>query len=227
MHEVHDIEFKLWDEAELIRDKYNGAQVVIILGGDKSANIERTMISSTMHNGERLRDLLGLIESAKQIESLKHFKVGDFGIRMNETKNRRMKKIQQTQMSQPGFEMKGKEFNDELEELRNKHNIDNKTRKMISHGIKAQTWSLLSGVLLVVGIWVFFSSYSQWWSIIPFFLSAGSFYTGAKDLESFEAYARHKDREYFKESLRISKNYEELKNAGMPDLPNFVIHEKK
>lgn len=227
MHEVHDIEFELWDEAERIRDKYNGAQVVIMLGGDKAANIERNMISSTMHNGERLRDLLGLIESAKQIESLKHFKVGDFGVRMNETKDRRIKRIQQTQMSQPGFEMEGKEFNNELEELRNKHNQDNKTRNMISYGIKAQTWSSLSGVLLVIGIWVIFSSYSQWWSIIPFVLSAGSFYKGVNELESFEAYARHKDREYFKESLRISKNYEELKNAGMPDLPNFVIQERK
>ena len=98
MHEIHDIEFELWDEAERISEKYNGAPVVIILGGDESAQVKRNMVSSNLHSGKRLRDLLGLLESAKQIESLKHFKVGDFGLRMNETEERREERIKQIQL---------------------------------------------------------------------------------------------------------------------------------
>ena len=96
MHEVDDIEFELWDDAERLSEKYNGAPVVIIIGGDVTAKVKRNMLSSTLHSGERLRDLLGLLESSKQIESLKHFKVGDFGRKMNETEGRRNNRIKQS-----------------------------------------------------------------------------------------------------------------------------------
>jgi hypothetical protein len=98
LHEIDDIEFELWDEAERISEKYNGAPVVIILGGDEAAQIRRNMVSSSLHSGKRLRDLLGLLESAKQIESLKHFKIGDFCSRMNETKTRREDKSKEIQL---------------------------------------------------------------------------------------------------------------------------------
>ena len=67
MHEIHDIEFDLWDDAERLSKKYGGAPVVIIVAGDASADFGRCMLSSTLHAGARLRDLLGLLETAKQI----------------------------------------------------------------------------------------------------------------------------------------------------------------
>ena len=74
MHESHEIEFDLRKKAETISEQYDGAQVIVIVGGSKSAKIPCTMLGSSLHNGERLRDLLGVLEASKQIETLKHFK---------------------------------------------------------------------------------------------------------------------------------------------------------
>jgi hypothetical protein len=100
MHEIHDIEFDLWDDAERLSKKYGGALVVII-SGDASADVGRCMFSSTLHAGARLRDLLGLLETAKQIESLKHFRMGAFGKKMQETEDRRRARAHRSQ-HQPG-----------------------------------------------------------------------------------------------------------------------------
>jgi hypothetical protein len=76
MHERHSIEKALKLEAERISVRYGNAPVVIVVGGSGEANIPRTMTASsfTRSNG-RLRDLLGVLQSAIQIETLKHFKL--------------------------------------------------------------------------------------------------------------------------------------------------------
>lgn len=51
-----------------------GAPVVIIVGGDTEAEIPRTMTASSIKGKDiRLRDLLGILQTSIQIESLKHF----------------------------------------------------------------------------------------------------------------------------------------------------------
>ncbi len=79
MHETHPIEDELRREAERLSRKYKGAPVVIIVAGHGGLTVPRSMLGSSLHEGHRLRDLLGILEAAKQIESLKHFYVGDFG----------------------------------------------------------------------------------------------------------------------------------------------------
>ena len=93
MHEIHDIEFELWDEAERLSEKYCGAPVVIIIGGHAPAGVGRCMLSSTLHNGSRLRDLLGVLET------LKHFRVGAFGKKMAKTEERRRARIQRSRQA--------------------------------------------------------------------------------------------------------------------------------
>ena len=78
MHEKNEIEKDLRKKAEDISSEYNGAPVVIIVGGigeivkDKG-ELKRNMLGSSMHNDYRLRDLLGILQTSIQIESLKHF----------------------------------------------------------------------------------------------------------------------------------------------------------
>jgi hypothetical protein len=100
MHEILDIEFDLWEDAERLSKKYGGAPVVIIVAGDASADVGRCMLGSTLHDGARLRDLLGILETAKQIEGLKHFEMGAFRRKMQETEDRRRAQTHRIQ-SQP------------------------------------------------------------------------------------------------------------------------------
>ena len=79
MHETHPIEDDLRKEAERISARYRGAPTVVIVAGHQGLTVPRSMLGSSLHAGHRLRDLLGILEAAKQIESLKHFFVGDFG----------------------------------------------------------------------------------------------------------------------------------------------------
>ena len=75
MHEKHRIEKQLRGEAERISASYGGAPVIVILAGSAEADVSRTMIASTLHDqGDRLRDLLGILQTAIQIETLKHFR---------------------------------------------------------------------------------------------------------------------------------------------------------
>lgn len=77
MHEKNKIEKELRKKAEEISSEYNGAPVVIIVGGtgetikDKG-KLKRNMLGSSMHS-DRLRDLIGILQTSIQIESLKHF----------------------------------------------------------------------------------------------------------------------------------------------------------
>jgi hypothetical protein len=76
MHEEHDIEKQLLQEAERISEAHKGAPVVIIVGGSTEAEIPRCMLASTLRpaEGYRLRDLLGILQTAIQIETQKHFR---------------------------------------------------------------------------------------------------------------------------------------------------------
>lgn len=75
MHEQHEIERQLRLEAQRISGAYRGAPVVIIVAGDADAGVPRTMTASTLHSErDRLRDLLGILQTASQIETLKHFR---------------------------------------------------------------------------------------------------------------------------------------------------------
>jgi hypothetical protein len=74
MHERHRIEKALKREAERISIQHGNAPVVIVVGGSGEANIPRTMTASSFTRSKgRLRDLLGVLQSAIQIETLKHF----------------------------------------------------------------------------------------------------------------------------------------------------------
>ena len=75
MHEEHDIEKKLKEEAARISEELGGAPVVIVVGGAVEQNIPRTMTASHINGQDiRLRDLLGILQTSIQIESWKHFK---------------------------------------------------------------------------------------------------------------------------------------------------------
>ena len=71
MHECDSIELELKNEAERISAAHNGAPVVILVAGDQEAGIRRVMTASTIKG--RLRDLIGVLQTSIQIETLKHF----------------------------------------------------------------------------------------------------------------------------------------------------------
>ena len=75
MHEEHDIERQLRRAAGRISMEYGGAPVVVIVAGSDEARVPRCMVGSTLHReGDRLRDLLGILQTAIQIEARKHFR---------------------------------------------------------------------------------------------------------------------------------------------------------
>jgi hypothetical protein len=76
MHEIHEIEKKLRQDAERISKRHGGAPVVIIVGGytEGDTDIRRCMTASTLQ-GYHLRDLLGILQTAIEIETLKHFQL--------------------------------------------------------------------------------------------------------------------------------------------------------
>jgi hypothetical protein len=75
MHEQHPIEIKLKREANRISEELGGAPVAIVVGGSTEQGVPRTMTSSSIKGDDiRLRDLLGILQTAIQIESWKHFR---------------------------------------------------------------------------------------------------------------------------------------------------------
>jgi len=73
MYERDQIERDLKQEAIRISEAQNGAPVVIIVAGDTEAGVRRTMTASSMNSPPfRMRDLLGILEAAIQIETRKH-----------------------------------------------------------------------------------------------------------------------------------------------------------
>lgn len=75
MHEEHKVEIALKEDAERLSAKHNDAPIIVIVGGDSGANRPRTMTSSNIKGADvRLRDLIGILQTAIQIERWKHFK---------------------------------------------------------------------------------------------------------------------------------------------------------
>jgi len=64
-------------KAKEISKEFNSAPVIIIVAGSKNAGITKTTTGwANLVEGKegRLRNLLGILEASKQIESLKHLK---------------------------------------------------------------------------------------------------------------------------------------------------------
>ncbi len=74
MHETDPLELDLQQEAARISRQLHGAPVVIVVGGDKDADVPRTITVSAAKTPLRLRDLLGVLQAAIQTESWKHFR---------------------------------------------------------------------------------------------------------------------------------------------------------
>ena len=76
MHELLEIEMILKKEAvRLSGDEelgLNGAPVVIIVGGTRQSGVSGTLVASSFKNAQ-MRDMLGVLQAAIQIVSLKHF----------------------------------------------------------------------------------------------------------------------------------------------------------
>ena len=78
-HIQHPMEVELVMEAKRISENFNGAPVVIILAGEEKAKVSRCMTASSLEfQSFRLQKLLGILETSKQIETLKHFCVPPF-----------------------------------------------------------------------------------------------------------------------------------------------------
>ena len=71
-HITHDRERELEVEARRISDRY-GAPVVIVMGDNAEGNVPRVMTAFAGQEELSLRDVLGLLETAIQYESIRHF----------------------------------------------------------------------------------------------------------------------------------------------------------
>jgi len=69
---THDRERELEEEAKKISDRY-GAPVVIVMGDNTEGNVPRVMTSFSGQDELTLRDVLGMLETAIQYESIRHF----------------------------------------------------------------------------------------------------------------------------------------------------------
>jgi hypothetical protein len=75
MEKGDSIEMKLSNMAKEISKEYDGAPVVIIVGGTGKKGLTRCMTGFSHYGKSRLRDLLGILQTSIQIETLKHFHV--------------------------------------------------------------------------------------------------------------------------------------------------------
>ena len=71
-HITHERERELEEEARKISDRY-GAPVVIVMGDNAEGNVPRVMTAFAGQEELSLRDVLGLLETAIQYESIRHF----------------------------------------------------------------------------------------------------------------------------------------------------------
>ena len=72
---IAEIRAELRRDADAISERYNGAPVAVIVAGSKKANVPQTItVFSELGEGReaRMRDQLGILQAAIQIESLKH-----------------------------------------------------------------------------------------------------------------------------------------------------------
>lgn len=77
MRKAAEIEKEVQPYADRISEGQRGAPVVVIVAGSTEADVPRciTVTSSNLKN-DRMRDLLGILEAAKQIKSLNHLMRG-------------------------------------------------------------------------------------------------------------------------------------------------------
>lgn len=71
-HMTHDRERELEEVAQEISDRY-GAPVVIVMGDNEEGNVPRVMTAFAAQDELSLRDVLGLLETSIQYESVRHF----------------------------------------------------------------------------------------------------------------------------------------------------------
>ena len=71
-HMTHDRERELEEIAREISDRY-GAPVAIVMGDNDEGNVPRVMTAFAGQDELSLRDVLGMLETAIQYESIRHF----------------------------------------------------------------------------------------------------------------------------------------------------------
>ena len=71
-HMTHDRERELEEVAQELSDRY-GAPVVIVMGNNDEGNVPRVMTAFAGQDELALRDVLGMLETAVQYESIRHF----------------------------------------------------------------------------------------------------------------------------------------------------------
>jgi hypothetical protein len=74
-HVTNENEVLLCQAASKLSEELGGTDIVIIAAGKRNTRFNRCTTGSTifMRSGARLRDLLGILEMAKEVEVLKHF----------------------------------------------------------------------------------------------------------------------------------------------------------
>jgi len=71
-HMTHDRERELEEVAQEISDRY-GAPVVIVMGDNGEENVPRVMTAFASQDELSIRDVLGILETSIQYESIRHF----------------------------------------------------------------------------------------------------------------------------------------------------------
>ena len=74
MNIKRDVENKLKKYVDQIAKDYPGAPVIVIVGGSEEAGVSNvTTVSNAEEQGLRLRDIVGVLQTAILIEGWKHF----------------------------------------------------------------------------------------------------------------------------------------------------------
>lgn len=71
-HMTHDRERELEEVAKEVSDRY-GAPVVIVMGDNDEGNVPRVMTAFASQDELKLRDLVGMLQTAVEYESIRHF----------------------------------------------------------------------------------------------------------------------------------------------------------
>jgi hypothetical protein len=71
-HMTHPLERELEEIAKEISHRY-GAPVVIVMGDTSESDVPRVMTAFADQSEMRLRDVLGLLHTAAEYESIRHF----------------------------------------------------------------------------------------------------------------------------------------------------------
>ena len=74
-HITNENEDLLCETAARLSKEFDGTDVIIIAAGKAGTRFDRCTTGSTvfLSGGGRLRDFIGILETAKEIETLKHF----------------------------------------------------------------------------------------------------------------------------------------------------------